>query len=339
MVIRHGNPGTLFLLIAALVLLSGCRTLSTGLFETGRHAMRALGGFENGVVTVDDHQIGYLRRAGSGPPLILLHGFASEKDVWLRFLRGIPNEVDVIALDLPGHGDSTRDPAFQYDIASMVEQIAAAIDALTDRPLNLAGTSLGGMIATFYAAGHPDRVITLTLYAPAGVYPPHPSEFQQALQNGQNPLIATTRDEFDELIDIVFYDPPAMPWPIGAALRTLAVSRAAFNTKIWNDLWPGHPTLDASLPRLEMPVLLVWGREDAVLDVSSVAVFERLVPNLDVTIVDRAGHAIINERPREMARLHRQFVQRQPCTGEPPARVGPCLTLTRQGQSGQVSDE
>lgn len=315
--------------LAALLLLAGCRSLSMGLFETGRSAMRAMTGVEAGIVDIGGRELGYLHRDGTGPALVLLHGFASEKDVWLRFLRSADDDVEVFALDLPGHGDSTRDPDFRYDIPAIVADVEAALQRLTDEPFNLVGTSLGGMIAAFYAARNPDRVLTLALYAPAGIYPSNPSEFQRAIARGENPLIVDEPHDFDALVEIVFHDPPPLVWPVGPALREIAVARSDFNHKIWNDLWPDHPTLDGVLPEIVTPVLLVWGREDRVLDVSSAEGFRRLLPRVQTVVVDGAGHAIINEKPAQMATLHRQFLARQPCATPANRRATPAGACVR----------
>lgn len=81
--------------------------------------------------------------------------------------------------------------------------------------------------------------------------------------------------------------------------------------KVWSDLWTDHATVDNVLPGIELPVLLVWGKEDRVLDVSSVQVFVALLPDVQTQIVDEAGHAVVNEKPRESARLYEQFLDQR----------------------------
>lgn len=298
------------LAVVSLVLLVGAGTTGDSLFKAGRGLLRGLSGLKAGTVEVAGHKLGYLQREGEGQTIVFLHGFGSEKDVWLRFLRKTPRHHRIIALDLPGHGDSSRHSEFVYDIPAMVDLVAQAVAKLTDEPVHVVGTSLGGMIATLYTAAADEKVRSLALYAPAGIYPPNPSEFQLALERGENPLIATDKQQFKALLEIVFHDPPLMVWPVGPALRRYAVSRAPFHQKVWNDLWPDHPTLDLALPQINVPVLLVWGKNDEVLDVSSSQVFGRLLADVETVLVDQAGHAIINEKPRRMARLHREFLER-----------------------------
>lgn len=296
------------LLASALGLLAGCAPVQDRLFETGRKVMRQQEGLQAGRVEAGRHTLGYLERSGDRGTIVLLHGFASEKDVWLRFIGHLPDGFRVIALDLPGHGDSTRDRALDYDVPSMTRAVAQALDFLAPESVHLAGSSLGGMVATLYAAGHPRRVRTLALYAAAGVYPPEPSEFQRRLDAGENPLVVRDGEDFDELIALVFHNKPLMPWPVRPAIERYAVARAAFNEKMWNDLWVGHQTLDAELPGVSMPVLLVWGDRDRVLDPSSVRVFESLLPDVETVIMERTGHSSVNERPRLAARHYVEFL-------------------------------
>ncbi|MBT8136049.1 MAG: alpha/beta fold hydrolase [Gammaproteobacteria bacterium] len=298
----------LITLSLVVLLLAGCRSFGDGLVNTGRSALRSLSGTSIGQVTVGGSTIEYLERDAAGPTLVMLHGFASEKDSWLRFMRKMPRQYRLLALDLPGHGGSSRDPQFDYNIENIVELVDLAIEELADEPVHIAGSSLGGMVATLLAARHPAEVASLALYAPAGVYPREPSKFQQALARGENPLIATTPEEFERLMDMVFYDPPPLMWPVGPSIRRYAISRAPFHRKIWADLWPGHPTVNELLPAIDKPVLLVWGSEDEILDVSSVEIYQQLLPQVETVVVNELGHATINERPAAMARLQRDFL-------------------------------
>lgn len=297
-------------ILLSVALLSSCRPASDSLVDSGRVVLRGWSGLHTDSVEVQGATIAYLERDATGPTVVLLHGFASEKDSWLRFVRKLPKHYRIIALDLPGHGSSSRDADRVYTIDAMVQLVQSAISALTTEPVHVVGTSLGGMIATLYTARNPASVASLSLYSPAGVYPSDPSDFQLALERGENPLIASNAAEFRNLVDIVFFDPPPLLWPVGAALRNYSIERAPFHLKIWNDLWPNHPTLDSYLPGIDLPVLLVWGKNDRVLDVSSVEVFERLLPQVEVVLVDKLGHATVNEMPRKMARLQQEFLQR-----------------------------
>ncbi|NNF66251.1 MAG: hypothetical protein HKM98_01965, partial [Gammaproteobacteria bacterium] len=76
----------LLLLIFVVSNLAACRPVADG----GRVLLRSLSGVTLNEITVDGASMAYMERPADGPTLVLLHGFASEKDSWLRFLRKIP---------------------------------------------------------------------------------------------------------------------------------------------------------------------------------------------------------------------------------------------------------
>jgi pimeloyl-ACP methyl ester carboxylesterase len=121
----------------------------------------------SGVFRSDDAEIAYLD-AGAGAPIVLVHGFASNKETnW-----GVPRWAEAltragrraIALDNRGHGASTKlyDPA-RYDSAVMAEDVRALLDHLGLPRADVVGYSMGARIAAFFALGHPDRVRKLVI--------------------------------------------------------------------------------------------------------------------------------------------------------------------------------
>lgn len=94
------------------------------------------------------------------PLLILLHGTRMNGGQWATYAEALGDLVDVVAPDLPGHG-KRADEAFS--LAQEIEDISAMVDAAGDRPVILAGHSLGGYAALCYAERHPDRLAGLVL--------------------------------------------------------------------------------------------------------------------------------------------------------------------------------
>ena len=92
-----------------------------------------------------------------------------------------------------------------------------------------------------------------------------------------------------------------------ARLRT---RRADIDERIWNDMFHGLEDVEHLLPHVSMPVLLVWGEQDRVLDVSSVQVYERLLPRVQTHVFPGCGHAPIAEQPRRAARAYARFLGR-----------------------------
>jgi pimeloyl-ACP methyl ester carboxylesterase len=104
--------------------------------------------------------------AGTGPPLVLLHGLGATKISFLPTVDALARSHRMIALDLPGFGDSDK-PIGAYDAAFMAERVAAALDALELDRTHLLGHSMGGRVALEVAFEHPQRVDRLALMTPS----------------------------------------------------------------------------------------------------------------------------------------------------------------------------
>ena len=209
---------------------------------------------------------------------------------------------------LPGHGDSSFEPQRSYDAFSIAAQMWATFDALELKRFHLVGHSLGGWVATIQAIERPDSVLTLGLFDSAGVLPPSPSELQGLLEQGDNPLLVDSAEDFERLLDFVFHKRPFMPWPIKPVMSETYIARAEMNKKIWDDLTSRLEQSVDSLHLLSMPTLVVWGEKDRILDVSSVAVYESHLPDSSIVIMKNVGHSPMAERPEEAAALYLTFL-------------------------------
>ncbi|WP_433303476.1 alpha/beta fold hydrolase [Actinoplanes sp. CA-030573] len=108
-------------------------------------------------------------RRGAGAPLILLHGIGSARQAWDPVLDRLAERFDVIAVDLPGHGESPPLPAgVEPRPAAIAAAVAAFLDSQGVAAPHVAGNSLGGWVALELAAARPLR--SLTLLSPAGLW-------------------------------------------------------------------------------------------------------------------------------------------------------------------------
>ena len=118
----------IIVLVLALAVV-GVHRFRWPLFNAAIRAQRAKAGLTEKVVSVDGHDVVYLD-GGSGDPLILLHGFGANKDNWTRIAPLLSPHFRLIIPDLPGFGDSTRDPKAHYDTDSLVARLKYFIDDL-----------------------------------------------------------------------------------------------------------------------------------------------------------------------------------------------------------------
>ena len=299
------------LLLTTLIALAGTGFLlaspSTALQLIAR-IERGASGLSLHQVEAANHQIVYLR-GGTGEPLMLLHGFNADKDNWTRMARHI-HGFDVVIPDLPGAGDSERKDGASYDIAAQVERLVALQDRLKLGPVHLAGNSMGGHIASAFAATHPERVHRLVLIAPAGVTPPNPPKLTARLAAGENPLTPSNTEEFDELLAFVFEHPPFLPWPIKDHFAQRAIDNQVFAARQWKDLGRKPFPLEPVLPSITAKTLVLWGDHDRVLDPSGATVFEGLVPEAVVEILPACGHAPMLEYPQLVGERMVEFLRR-----------------------------
>lgn len=306
------------LVAASLVSLTACADVQESLFDVGLKAERAMSGLQLQHISVADHDWTYLDSAPgdtSKPLLLMLHGFAVDKDNWLRFARSF-DDYRVIAPDLPGHGETSYNPEFTYDFVQQAVWLDEFVEALALKDLHIMGNSMGGGIALMYSYARPDNVESITLIDAAGVYPPKKSDLQEIIDNGgKNPLIVNSVEDFDTLRNFAMAKQPFLPWPATNVLARRAQARNEINTKIFADI---HAVAEQAkhsddnlkmLQQIQQPVLILWGEKDRALDVSSVAVFEQYLPDSRSFIFPDLGHAPMLESPDESAELVLEFVE------------------------------
>lgn len=164
---------------------------------------------------------------------------------------------------------------------------------------------MGGKVAGLLAADHPALVARLTLVANSGVAF-EPNEFAREILAGANPFVLESRADLERLLGRAFVRPPVLPTRIADALVARSRAERAFLARALDALrrGPARLELEAALPRLGMPVHVIWCRHDRMLDVSSI---EHMRPSLrdaryDV-IESGCGHMPMMEVPRVLARL------------------------------------
>jgi len=307
---RLKRIGTAAVILATAFLLGACARFEQKLFDGGLSVERWRSGLTSRTVPVDGDVISYLERKGEGDPIVLVHGFGANKDAWIHFVRYLPKKFRIVVIDLPGHGDNRWDMDVSYDTHHFADTFSRTVEFLGLQRFHLAGHSFGGYVALLYAVNHPNKVITLGLFASAGVVSPTLTDFQRALvTRGKKPITVDSKESFDRMMDLLFYHKPFTPWPMRSVILRQCLERNEFEKKIWHDIGKDWQDATVLLPQIRQPVFLLWGDKDRILHISCVDVYRRYLPQAETVIIKDCGHGLIFEKPKETARAYVNFLQ------------------------------
>lgn len=266
-------------------------------------------GFRRRSIQVGDHRIVY-SEGGKGETVLLLHGFGASADNWNRFAGRLGKRYHVIAPDLPGWGQSTRLEAESYGYPKQVERLHQFVAQLGLARFHVVGNSMGGFLASAYAARYPGQVVTVGLIAPHGVTEPQPSELAQSVAAGDNWLVARSEPEFERLLNKVFARRPYVPKSVYKLLARHAIRNSAKSAKIFAEMQTNDPPLVDRLAQVKAPALIVWGDQDRVLDVSCAEVFRKGLQGSELLVLPGIGHMPLVESARECAAAWMKFVEK-----------------------------
>ncbi|XP_031587339.1 monoacylglycerol lipase abhd6-A [Oreochromis aureus] len=259
---------------------------------------------------------------GTTPSLLLLHGFSATKDMWLPVVKFLPRNQHVVCVDMPGHEGTSRTGPEDYSIRGQVERIHQFVQSigLDKRPFHLVGTSMGGNVAGVYAATYPTHLSSVTLVCPAGLVYPTDSEFisrLRELEKGEKdesiPLVPTTIQELEDMLRLCCYTPPKLPRQVLSGLLANRIPNNDFYKEVFMEIVgeKSRHSLQENMHLITVPLQVIWGKEDQVLDVSGAAVLQGALPHCQVTVLDSCGHSVALERPRKAAKLITDFLSEQ----------------------------
>ncbi|WP_313406456.1 alpha/beta hydrolase [Aeromicrobium sp.] len=242
-------------------------------------------------------------RVGEGPALLFVHGAAEDGRVWAPQFAGLSDEFTVIAWDEPGAGQSSDLPG-HVDLADFADGLAAVIGALDLGPVHLAGLSWGGTVMLELYRRHPSLVATLIFIdSYAGWRGSLPVEEVDARVAGTRRMLADG-EPFDPTLPGLFaHGPPAR---FVSLLAEIASSVRPSTLGIELGIM-AEADLSNVLPRITVPTLLVWGREDARSPLFVARQFHEAIADSSLVVIDDAGHMSHLERPEQVNAAIREF--------------------------------
>ena len=224
------------------------------------------------------------------PTMVFIHGYTADKSLWHRPSKMLAKDYHIIAPDMAGHGETPYNPDANYSIASQVEWLAKLLQHLGIDKAHLVGSSMGGFISADFAATHPNMTSSITLLDPAGITSPEPSDIGRIFEEeGRNMFLPNTRAEFVDFFDMVMAKPPYMPKFIRNTIADNHISRRDAYAHIFEDFF-NTGLLENKLKNIKAPTLLIWGKQDQILSVSAVPIWEAGIADCKTIIWDDLGH-------------------------------------------------
>jgi pimeloyl-ACP methyl ester carboxylesterase len=266
------------------------------------------------VVRANGLEIAY-ERVGEGPPLVFVHGAASDARLWRPQLAALADEFTVVAWDEPGAGRSSMAPA-DFGLADYARCLAAVIEELALGPAHVAGISWGGAVVQELYRRHPERVATLILADTyAGWKGSLPEEEVRARVDAANQALMVPAETFDPAGALPRWfagDPPAEFVPL---LEEIAADVRPESLRIALPVMAETDQRDL-LPHITVPTLLIWGELDARSPLSVARQFERAIPDTKLVVIAGAGHVSNLEHPERFNEAVREF-----CRANPPRQL------------------
>ena len=251
------------------------------------------------LIEAGGRRLRYLRLGPQdGLPILFLHGFGADLNTWMFNQPALAERHATYALDLPGHGGSSKEVG-SGDAAALMTAVMDFMTAAAIARAHLVGHSLGGALALGLARADPGRVASLTLIAPAGLGP----DINMAFIDGF--IGAGKRRETKEALELLVADRGAISRAMidevlkykrldGVAAALQAIAAAAFSG--------GRQQIDlrGALAAVNVPRLVIWGRADRIIPAGHA---DGLPAGVAVHLLDGAGHLPHMEKSGEVNRL------------------------------------
>lgn len=261
-------------------------------------------------------------QAGEGPDLILLHGTGGHLEAYARDIAGLAADFRVTAYDMIGHGWSDL-PDTPYTTDVLAAHLVGLLDALQIDRAHLSGESLGGWVAAWAAAFHPERVDRLVLNTPGNI-----ANKPEVMERLRESTLAAVRDPNEETVrrrvEFLFHHKEMVTDEL-VALRRAIYTRPGFLRAIENTLVLQDPQVrkdfawdPAWVGKIGAPTLLLWTDHDPTGGLDEAATLLEWLPDARLHVITDAGHWPQWEKVPQFLAAHRDFLllQQDPSAGE-----------------------
>jgi len=236
----------------------------------------------------------HIRDTGNplGPVIVFIHGFGASLHTWEDWSVALEKDYRVIRFDLPGSGLSGPSRSLDYSDDHSNQIILGLLDALKVPKISIIGNSIGGRIAWYFTAKHPERVEKLVLISPDGFKSP-------GMNYNKAPEIPSylsmikyifPRFLFRKNLEIAYYDKSILSNELFERYYELALypgNRQAMIDRMRQTVLKDPVPL---LKKIDCPVLLVWGTGDAMIPIRNAEDYLGLIPQAKLQAMQNMGH-------------------------------------------------
>ena len=251
-------------------------------------------------------RVRYADRGFGDSVVLLLHGFGGDLDNWMFNLDSLAEKHRLLALDLPGHGQSVKtnvDPS----LSGMATFVRKFLDVLSVSSVHVVGHSMGGAIAMQLASDSPETVKSLGLICSAGLGPDINSDYLRGFVEAQS------QQELKLVLQQLFVDESLVNLQlVNDLLNYKRMDGVEATLKALSEtlISAGEQTfLTDNIVASGIPVLVIWGKQDRIIPVSHAQNYSAAGGScVEVEIFDSAGHMVQMEKAYEVNRSLLNFL-------------------------------
>jgi len=266
-------------------------------------ALPESGGPRPAVLEVCGHALRYLARGAGGVPILFIHGLGGDLNNWMFVQPPLSESRATYAVDLPGHGSSSKDLTSLESLDDLAAVLVAFLDRLMIDRVHMVAHSMGAAIALAIGRQWPHRVVSLTLLGPAGLGVPLSPQFVRTL------IAAATRREVSALLGMLVADERIVTRQMGVDLlrykRLDGVSNAL--NRFAGLLAAEDRPPSQAITGITAPIYLIWGAQDRIISPVPAAM---LPDSIVFSVLEGAGHLPHIEKSSQVIELIRNAVER-----------------------------
>ncbi len=249
-------------------------------------------------IETSNYQFSYVER-GQGKTVLLVHGFRSDKNYWLPYIRKMGKGYHYIALDLPCHGETISKEKMKFNVRNVTAALEEFIKAKNISNCSLVGSSLGAGFVLEYSRTHLDTVQKVVLINPFALKPSTPAKVQAMLERNQKLFAPATLDQLDYLLICLRGATLQCPDHLKAYFLEKIRSKNDMAMKMMEEIAHSE-SLVKYLPQMTVPILILQGEKDRVVNPEDKLTYQELLPKLDYVGIKEGQH-IFSKKSLRMA--------------------------------------